>query len=118
MIKFIYICMAVVAFSFLSIALQPMFKGIEDQRDAIAARNETAPAAAIGVADAAAEGEFLTPEALNAIETTAGGDIGVNQPDTGFSPGFTNTTPKGLEDSVQSQQQSPAEGGAPFLAPY
>ena len=97
--KFIYICMAVVALSFFSIALQPMFKGIEEQRDAIAARNEAAPETATDVAVAAPETESVTPEDLNAIETAAGGD-GPAQPDVGFGANFTNVAPKGLEDSA------------------
>lgn len=97
MLRFIYICMGVVALSILSIALQPVMNGVEAARDQIAARNKGATETESAIAVMDTETEELSPESLNAIETAAGADT--EMPDTGFGESFTHQAPKGLEDT-------------------
>lgn len=108
MIRFIFVCMALVAVSILTVASQYMVKGVEGARDTITARN--AGPAMEGAATAQNEGPsfeeiyammpapspdaaITDPAALNDIETAAGGD---DFPATGF----TGIAPKALADEA------------------
>lgn len=108
MIRFIFVCMAVVAFSAVAMTTQFMTGGINDAREEVLARNapEAVPAAEDTDDEISFEeiyanaktpentGEaFFSPEELNTIETTAGGSE--------FSSGFTDVAPKALRDPVQ-----------------
>lgn len=101
MLRFIFICMGVVALSFVTIGAQYMMDGVARQADDVIARNaaqeETVQAVAM---------EDVSPESLNAIETTAG--TPTFDPNDTFSQGFTNLAPKGLEDDVQAAAPLPA----------
>lgn len=107
MIRFIFLCMAVVALSILTVSAQFMVNSIEESRNAVTARNTiTAPAAETAAAESVtfeqiyamtpapapaqfAEGE-MDPSMLNDIETAAGGDD--------FGTGFTGVAPAALSD--------------------
>lgn len=98
MMRFIYVCMAVVAVALLSIAAQPMIDGIGDARQTIAAR-DAAPEEQ--VENVAAIDESMTPEELNALETAAGGnDVTADQ---GFGENFTGTAPAALAEENAPQ---------------
>lgn len=96
MVRFIFICMAVVAVAILTTTAQFMIDGIDQAQDTVSARN-TAPSveqASTPSQDVAAitSEENLTPEALNDIQTAAG--------DEPFTGGFSGQAPKGLEDDA------------------
>jgi hypothetical protein len=99
MVRFIFICMAVVAVAIMTTAAQFMISGIEGAKQTVTARNaadaeNTAQMhAALPAAD---DAQFITPESLNALETAAGADTFGDGELTG---GFSNTAPKGLEDT-------------------
>ncbi len=94
MLRFIFVCMGVVALSLVAIGAQYMTDGISGEADNVLARNaEQAPEVqAVAVEDA------VSPEDLNAIETTAG--TPTFDPNDTFTGGFTNVAPKGLEDDA------------------
>lgn len=92
MVRFIFVCMVVVALSAIAIATQPIMDGVSDETANVAARNAEEPAAQNVALETAPEAENL-----NAIESTAGG----NNPDDTFKGGFTNEAPKALDDSAQ-----------------
>lgn len=107
MIRFIFVCMAVVAFSAVAVATQFMTDGIGAAREDVMARNAV-PSAVEPAAGAAekeisfeeiyanakapeATGEaFYSPEELNTIDTAAGADS--------FPQGFTGKAPKALAE--------------------
>lgn len=106
MLRFIFVCMGLVALSILTISSQYMLHGIKEARQEVAARNtvnavEQQPAVASGPTfeeiyasmpqPETASVDMTDPAALNAIETTAGGD---EFPATGF----TGVAPAGLAD--------------------
>ncbi len=103
MIKFIYVCMGVVALSALSVAGQFLFTGIDGAQQDIAARNaEEMPIenpVATEVAVQQTEEETFSPEVLNAIETAAGASN-----DDGFGNGFTDKAPVALADDPMVRQ--------------
>lgn len=91
MLRFIFLCMGVVALSAISIGLQSMTNGISAERVKIAERNveESSEEPAVAAVDA----EEIDASFLNDIETAAG-DV-----DTGrdnFGTYFTNTAPNAL----------------------
>ena len=94
MLRFIFVCMGVVALSLVAIGAQYMTDGISDEANNVIARN-AAPAADV---QAVAMEDIVSPEDLNAIETTAGTPS--FDPNDNFSGGFTNLAPKGLEDDM------------------
>ena len=93
MVRFIFVCMAVVALSVVAIAAQYMTGGISDATQSVIARNmdDTQDVQAI------ASAEDMTAEQLNAIETTAGTPS--FDPNDTFDGGFTNVAPKALADT-------------------
>jgi hypothetical protein len=109
MIRFIFVCMAVVAFSFMTLAGQSVIDGINDARENLLARNAVSSPQVETLANdeitfeeiyANAPVQDLTsPEALNEISTAAGGNE--------FSQGFTDVAPAALRD--QSQNVVPVE---------
>lgn len=105
MIRFIFVCMGLVAFSILTISGQYMMNGIQEARRDVAARNEVNAVAPEQTATSGptfqeiyammpkpqtAEMDMTDPAALNAIEATAGGDE--------FSNRFTGVAPAALAD--------------------
>lgn len=108
MMRFIYVCMAIVAVSLLSIAAQPVIDGITDARQTIAARDVAPQTQAENVA---VIDEAMTPEELNALETAAGSNDGAV--DQGFGESFTGTPPAALaEKDVLEAMPSPAQDAA------
>lgn len=115
MIRFIFVCMAVVAFSAIAMTTQFMTDGIGDAREEVLARNavpSVEPAAAPATDEVSFEeiyanakppeatGEaFFSPEELNNIETTAGGDE--------FSGAFSDQAPKALREPVATAPVEP-----------
>jgi hypothetical protein len=107
MIRFIFLCMAVVALSILTVAAQFMVNSIRGSQESVVARNAVeTPAQDTAGADSLSfeqiyalspkpaemgEGE-IDPSVLNAIETAAGEDD--------FSTGFRNVAPSALSDDV------------------
>lgn len=94
MLRFIFVCMGVVALSVVAIGTQFMTDGVSDAANDVMARNAEAPADTVAVA---AEENF-TAENLNAIETAAGATA--FDPNDTFTGGFTNEAPKALEDDA------------------
>lgn len=98
MLRFIFICMAVVAVAILTTTAQFMINGIEKSKQVVTARNMAQPPAAAPVQEASVEpsattlDEPMSADALNAIDTAAGGDD--------FKAGFSDVAPKGLEDDA------------------
>lgn len=108
MVRFIFVCMGVVALSILTIAAQFMLGGIQDAQQQVAARNDEAPQADI----AAIESE-PTPEDLNAIETAAGADAAINAPgNQTFGEAFSAEAPKALADPAPSIEETIFPGEA------
>lgn len=92
MVRFIFVCMGVVALSVLTLAAQFMMDGIEGAQEQVAARNDVMPQEDI----AALESE-PSAEDLNAIETAAGADAAIDAPgNQTFGDAFTGDTPKAL----------------------
>lgn len=95
MVRFIFVCMGVVALSLLSLAGQFMLDGIEDARNQVAARND-----AVVEADVVAVETTVSPDALNDIETAAGDDPANDAPgNQTFGEAFTTQTPTALQDT-------------------
>lgn len=109
MVRFIFVCMGVVALSLLSLAGQFMLDGIEGARNQIAARND----AALPQADVVAvDSSTPNPEQLNAIDTAAGDDAAQNAPgNQSFGATFSTDAPAGLQDvqAVPSAETTPIE---------
>jgi len=100
MLRFIFVCMGVVALSALSIATQVMTDGISDAQMQIAERNTKTDDVVVAIAPPADEPEFNESQ-LNAIETAAGAET-----DAGFGAAFTDTAPKALADDEVSPDLS------------
>lgn len=103
MLRFIFVCMGVVALSLVAIGAQYMTDGISGEADNVIARNVEAQPEVQAVA---AE-DTVSPEDLNAIETTAGTPS--FDPNDTFTGGFTNEAPKALADDVPAV--APVETG-------
>lgn len=95
MVRFIFLCMAVVALSFVSIGAQYLINDMKDEHAAILARNAQTPLQEAPVLSASIEEDSFSPESLNQIETAAGA---FSQEDAGFGESFTNVAPKALAD--------------------
>ena len=91
MIRFIFVCMTVVALSILTMAGQFAMDGIENARQQVAARNADVQAVETAAQD-------TSPESLNQIDTAAGASF---DPNDTFTGGFTNVAPKALADDVE-----------------
>lgn len=104
MLRFIYICMGVVALSVLSIAGQSLFSGLDDSYQSVLDRNNDGSAVVARSAApdapqiAATEPEELSAESLNEIESAAGGDSNISDPGDEFGQRFTASAPKALGD--------------------
>lgn len=92
MLRFIFVCMGVVALSLIAISAQFLTDGVSDATDNVIARNTVAVEQDVALDDT------MTAEQLNQIETTAGA-VSFDPNDT-FEGGFTNEAPKALEDDV------------------
>ncbi len=97
MVRFIFLCMAVVALSFLSIGAQFLMDDMKDEEAAIIARNNPPQAQDVVPENAIAQEDSFSPDSLNQIETAAGG---FSQEDTGFGERFTDIAPKALADDA------------------
>ena len=108
MMRFIFVCMAIVAVTGVMMATQSMTGGISDAREEVLARNVVPAPTAAQPADEEISFEeiyanakapevsgeaFFSPEELNTIETTAGGNE--------FSGAFTDQAPKALAEPVR-----------------
>lgn len=104
MVRFIFICMGVVAVAVITIAGQGIYEGISTAQDKIAARNEQLMDQAVEtvavIGDEAAE---PTAEELNNIMPAAG-DFDAN--DT-FQGGFTGVAPAALQDEPVQNSAAP-----------
>ena len=110
MVRFIFICMGIVALSILTVAAQFMMDGIESAQQQVAARNDAAPEAEV----VAVESE-PSAEDLNAIETAAGADAAIDAPgNQTFGAAFTGDTPKALKEPTPTIETDifPTEGTA------
>lgn len=106
MVRFIFVCMGVVALSLLSLAGQFMLDGIEDARDQVAARNDAA-----AEADVIAVETNIAPEDLNDIETAAGDALNDAPGNQTFGEAFSSNAPLGLQDTetVPALETAPIE---------
>lgn len=105
MVRFIFICMIIVAVSVLSIAAQPLINGIGEAQQTLAERNSDGP---LNEDVAAREQEELSPESLNDIETAAGATVDTGNAD--FGAPFTGTASSALEDSDKNIAPSAVQG--------
>jgi hypothetical protein len=95
MVRFIFVCMGVVALSLLSIAGQFVMNGISGAKQQIAARNEAAEIQVVAVQAA----DEPSAEELNAITTAAG--AGAEEPgNQTFGDVLSNDAPKALKENV------------------
>lgn len=94
MLRFIFVCMGVVALSLIAIGAQFMTDGLSEATDAVVARNTVA----VEQEQDVALDDTMMAEQLNQIETAAGA-VSFDPNDT-FTGGFTNVAPKALEDDV------------------
>lgn len=102
MLRFIFVCMTVVGLCFVAMGTQYMSTGIEGAADDVFARNMEPQPATQDVAM-----DETSPEALNAIETTAGEPA--FDPNDKFVGGFTDETPKALMDPVKKPAATPVQ---------
>jgi len=117
MIRFIFVCMGLVALSILTVAGNFMLDGIKTARMGVQARNNAATTDMTAQAQpsgptfeeiyANAPAQNTSPDSLNAIESAAGG-----KDNGGFGQGFTNTAPKALEDQPAQIPAEPQSQGA------
>ena len=108
MVRFIFVCMGVVALSILTLAAQFMLDGIESAKQQVAERNEEASATEV----VAVESE-PSAEDLNAIETAAGVDPAIDAPgNQTFGDSFTADAPKALMEPAPTLEANifPTEG--------
>jgi hypothetical protein len=113
MVRFIFLCMGVVALSFVAIGAQYMMQDMEGAQSSVMARNaETQDAAQTqgGIESAAIQEDGFSPESLNQIETSAGAITTTAQDDGGFGAAFTNTAPKALGDDTPQAAMPVADG--------
>jgi hypothetical protein len=103
MVRFIFICMGVVAVALVTLAAQGIYDGIKSTQTNIQARNEVLEDVE---AVAVAETGDMTAEELNAIMPTAGDGITVDANDT-FLGGFTNEAPQALRDTPATEPMVP-----------
>jgi hypothetical protein len=109
MVRFIFVCMGVVALSLLSIAGQFIVDGISGAQQQIAARNDAAP----DVQAVAVQADEPSAEDLNAIEAAAG--AGADEPgNQTFGEVFSDEAPKALKDEEAAPviEAAPAEDAA------
>ena len=103
MVRFIFICMGVVAVAVVTLAAQGVYDGIKGAQSNIEARNQRMDDAVNAVAAIDAE---PSAEELNNIMPTAGDEMTYDPNDT-FKGGFTNEAPKALTDEPAAQPMVP-----------
>lgn len=104
MLRFIFVCMGIVALSVLSIGMQSMTDGIDSAQTRIAERNAPQTETDTVVAMETPDTEMaVSPEDLNEINTAAGDTY-----DPGFGESFSNEAPKALADDPAPQAMLPA----------
>lgn len=102
MVRFIFVCMGVVALSILTLAAQFMMDGIEDAQQQVVARNDAAPETEI----VAVEGE-PSAEELNAIVTAAGADDSIDAPgNQTFGDAFSTDVPNALKEPAPAMEDT------------
>lgn len=95
MVRFIFVCMGVVALSIVTMAAQYMVDGINTAEQLVAARNDRAQGETVAaLAPVPAAADTTSPDALNNIETAAGAQTGNDN----FGSGFTDVAPDALAD--------------------
>src|SRR5688572_7344034 len=107
MVRFIFVCMGVVALSVLSIAGQFIVDGISGAQQQIAARNDAVPEIQV----VAVQATEPSAEDLNAIEAAAGS--GADEPgNQTFGEVFSTDAPKALkeEEAAPIIEVTPVEG--------
>lgn len=109
MVRFIFVCMALVALTLVSIPVRSVYDGLQDQRTA-ALETPTAEQLAQTTPETTEDifAAFDVPEEpsaddLNAIATAAGGFEGAIEEDAGFGTGFSDTAPAALADTPETQ---------------
>jgi hypothetical protein len=107
MVRFIFLCMTVVALSLVTMGAQFLMDDMKDENASIMARNTPKAQGATVLESASTQEDAFSPEALNQIETTAGGFDAAA--DAGFGTGgFTNTAPKALGDDASTVMETKA----------
>ena len=105
MVRFIFVCMGVVALSLLSLAGQFMLDDINEAQSQIAARNNAAPETDVVAVETA-----VNPEDLNDIETAAGSSSNDEPGNQTFGNAFSSDTPAALkEEEAPPLETSPIE---------
>ena len=108
MVRFIFVCMGVVALSILTLAAQFMLDGIEGAQQQVAARNTAVPES-----ETIAMESEPTAEDLNAIETAAGADAAIESPgNQTFGDAFTDNAPNALKEPAPAIEETLFPGEA------
>lgn len=104
MVRFIFLCMALVGISLTVLPAMKIYDGISSERDAVMAEAETPlPLKDSSKEQLAAGADAAT--GLNDIETAAGGFEGsMGKEGAGLASGFRNTAPTALEEPVEPSQ--------------
>lgn len=97
MVRFIFVCMGVVALSFIAIAFQSATDGIMNEQQDIAARNFQEEQETIAVIEQ--PDSNTAAENLNQIEAAAGAGMGNDD----FGSAFTNAAPTALQEETASE---------------
>lgn len=98
MLRFIFVCMGIVALSVLTVATQYAMDGIQSAQQRVAERNAGETVVAVE--------EAVSPEDLNAIDTAAGADDDMSADLPGnqtFGDAFTANAPTALRDREEPQ---------------
>ena len=111
MVRFIFVCMGVVALAMLSIAGQFPTGGISSEQEQIAVRNDGASEGQIAAVETP-----VTAEDLNAIETAAGANVDADAPgNQTFGDAFSTDAPQALRDEAAAPEimdTFPTEGAS------
>lgn len=107
MVRFIFVCMTLMAVSLLSIPVTSVYDGIQNQREqTIAAAEQPAQPAEQEISFDTAE---PSSDDLNAIETAAGGFEDTTEDAANFAGGFTGTAPAALDDAAPAVTETPVD---------
>lgn len=105
MVRFMFLCMAVVALSLAAIPAVKMYDGISDMRSMTLAEAEQPATTETDTAEALAfESEAPSVDELNAIATAAGGFEGSIEDNSEIRGRFGGETPAGLAPSQENLQ--------------
>ena len=111
MVRFIFVCMALVALTLVSIPVRSVYDGLQDQRTAALETQtpeqlaEATPETTDDIFAAFDVPEEPSADDLNAIATAAGGFEGTIEEDAGFGAGFSDTAPAALADTPAPQTE-------------